>query len=85
MEFIETSIFPCIVYEYFTEEEYREFQEHLNEHPDSGSIIRKMVVFEKFDGLRRLAKGKVVVQGLSTIFIPVKMKSCFSLFIGRAK
>lgn len=40
MEFIETKNFTKRVTEILTDEEYREFQAYLIEHPDAGDIIQ---------------------------------------------
>jgi len=40
MVFVESSIFESLVYEYFTEEEYAEFQKYLMAVPDAGNIIQ---------------------------------------------
>ena len=40
MEFIETSLFTRIIYNYLSEDEYFGLQVHLLNHPESGKIIR---------------------------------------------
>jgi len=40
MEFIETSLFTRIIYDYLSEDEYLGLQVHLLNHPESGKIIR---------------------------------------------
>ncbi len=40
MEFIETSLFTRIIYDYLSEDEYFGLQVHLLNHPESGKIIR---------------------------------------------
>jgi hypothetical protein len=40
MEFIETSLFTSLIYDYLSEDEYLGLQVHLLNHPESGDIIR---------------------------------------------
>jgi len=40
MEFIETSLFTRIIYDYLREDEYLGLQVYLLNHPESGKIIR---------------------------------------------
>lgn len=40
MVFVETSLFTRLVVEYLSDEEYRELQQYLMEHPEAGQIIR---------------------------------------------
>lgn len=40
MVFVETSLFTKLLSGYLGDEEYRELQNHLARHPDSGAIIR---------------------------------------------
>ena len=40
MEFIETSLFTRIIYDYLSEDEYFGLQVHLLNHPERGKIIR---------------------------------------------
>jgi len=40
MEFIETPIFTKIITELLSEDEYRDFQNHLIENPESGAVIK---------------------------------------------
>jgi hypothetical protein len=39
-EFIESSLFTQMVYDYLTEEDYRAFQLYLLEHPEAGDVVR---------------------------------------------
>ena len=40
MEFIETSLFTSLIYDYLSEDEYLGLQVHLLNHPESGTMIR---------------------------------------------
>ncbi len=39
-EFIESSLFSKMVYDYLTEEDYTAFQQFLLEHPEAGDVVR---------------------------------------------
>ena len=39
-EFIESSLFSRMVYDYFSEEDYTAFQQYLLEHPDAGDVVQ---------------------------------------------
>ena len=39
-EFIESSLFASMVYDYLSEDDYRAFQQYLMEHPDAGDVVR---------------------------------------------
>ncbi|MGS0744194.1 transcriptional regulator [Glaciimonas sp. GG7] len=39
-EFIETSLFSANVYDYLTDEEYKNLQEYLSDNHDAGDIVR---------------------------------------------
>lgn len=39
-EFIESSLFSKMVFDYLTEEEYTAFQQFLLEHPEAGDVVK---------------------------------------------
>ena len=39
-QFIESSLFTKMVYDYFSEEDYIAFQQYLLEHPDAGDLVQ---------------------------------------------
>ena len=39
-EFIESTLFSKMVYDYFDDEDYAAFQQFLLEHPDAGDVVR---------------------------------------------
>ena len=39
-EFIESTLFSKMVYDYFADEDYAAFQQFLLEHPDAGDVVR---------------------------------------------
>jgi len=65
MEFIETSLFTSLIYDYLSEDEYLDLQVYLLQHPDSGKIIRGS------DGVRKIrwtSKGKGKSGGIRVIY-----------------
>ncbi len=65
MEFIETSLFTRLIYDYLSEEEYLGLQIYLLSYPDSGNIVRGSGGVRK---LRWAAKGKGKSGGVRVIY-----------------
>lgn len=65
MIFVETSIFTKLLNKYLNEEEYRELQDYLLEHPDAGVIIRNSGGIRK---LRWAARGKGKSGGIRILY-----------------
>lgn len=65
MEFIETSLFTRLIYDYLSEEEYLALQIHLLRYPDSGNIVRGSGGIRK---LRWAARGKGKSGGVRVIY-----------------
>lgn len=65
MEFIETSLFTRLIYDYLSEEEYLGLQIYLLHYPDSGNIVRGSGGVRK---LRWAAKGKGKSGGVRVIY-----------------
>ncbi len=65
MEFIETSLFTNLVYDYLSEDEYLDLQVYLLQHPDSGKIIRGSGGVRK---IRWASKGKGKSGGIRVIY-----------------
>ncbi len=65
MEFIETSLFTSLVYDYLSEDEYLDLQVYLLQHPDSGKIIRGSGGVRK---IRWASKGKGKSGGIRVIY-----------------
>jgi len=60
MEFIETGLFTNLIFDYLSEDQYKDFQLFLAQHPGSGDIIKDS------GGIRKVRwklekKGRVVV------------------------
>jgi mRNA-degrading endonuclease RelE of RelBE toxin-antitoxin system len=65
MQFIETSLFTKLIYEYLNEDEYLGLQVYLLRHPDSGNIV------PGFGGVRKLRwamRGKGKRGGVRVIY-----------------
>ena len=65
MEFIETSLFTSLVYDYLSEDEYLDLQVYLLQHADSGKIIRGSGGVRK---IRWASKGKGESGGIRVIY-----------------
>lgn len=65
MEFIETSLFTSLIYDYLSEDEYLGLQVHLLQHPESGDIIRGSGGVRK---IRWSTKGKGKSGGIRLIY-----------------
>ena len=65
VEFIETSLFTRIVYDYLSEDEYLGLQVYLLQHPESGKIIRGSGGIRK---IRWAYQGKGKSGGLRVIY-----------------
>ncbi len=65
MEFIETSLFTRLIYEYLNEEEYLGLQVYLLHHPDSGKIVSGSGGVRK---IRWAMKGKGKSGGIRVIY-----------------
>ena len=65
MEFIETSLFTSLIYDYLSEDEYLDLQVYLLQHPDSGKIIRGSGGVRK---IRWASKGKGKSGGIRVIY-----------------
>jgi len=65
MEFIETSLFTSLIYNYLSEDEYLGLQVYLLQHPDSGKIIRGSGGVRK---IRWSTKGRGKSGGLRVIY-----------------
>ena len=65
MEFIETSLFTRLIYEYLSEEEYLGLQVHLLSYPDRGKIVPGSVGVRK---LRWAVRGKGKSGGVRVIY-----------------
>ncbi len=64
-EFIETSLFTKLIYDYLSEDEYLGLQVHLLQHPESGDIIRSSGGVRK---IRWSTKGKGKSGGIRVIY-----------------
>ena len=65
MEFIETSLFTKLIYDYLSEDEYLGLQVHLLQHPESGDVIRGSGGVRK---IRWAAQGKGKSGGILVIY-----------------
>ncbi len=65
MEFIETSLFTSLIYNYLSEDEYLGLQVYLLQHPDSGKIVRGSGGVRK---IRWSTKGRGKSGGLRVIY-----------------
>ena len=65
MEFIETSLFTRLIYDYLNEEEYLGLQVYLLRHPESGNIVRGSGGVRK---IRWAMKGKGKSGGIRVIY-----------------
>jgi len=65
MEFIETSLFTSLIYNYLSEDEYLGLQVHLLNHPESGTIIRGSGGVRK---IRWSTKGRGKSGGIRVIY-----------------
>jgi hypothetical protein len=65
MEFIETSLFTRLIYDYLSEREYLALQVHLLQRPKSGQVIPGSGGVRK---LRWAAKGKGKCGGIRVIY-----------------
>jgi len=65
MEFIETSLFTKLIYDYLSEDEYLGLQVHLLQHPESGDVIRGSGGVRK---IRWAAQGKGKSGGIRVIY-----------------
>ena len=65
MEFIETSLFTRLIYEYLSEEEYLGLQVHLLRYPDRGKIVPGSGGVRK---LRWAVRGKGKSSGVRVIY-----------------
>jgi len=65
MEFIETSLFTSLIYNYLSEDEYLGLQVNLLHHPESGKIIRGSGGVRK---IRWSIKGKGKSGGIRVIY-----------------
>jgi len=65
MEFIETSLFTRLIYNYLNEEEYLGLQVYLLRHPDSGKIVPGSGGVRK---IRWAMKGKGKSGGIRVIY-----------------
>lgn len=71
MEFLETPLFTKQVLDIFSDDEYRELQTHLVQHPDAGPIIQES------GGLRKIrwsVKGQGKSSGVRVIYYWVVTK-----------
>lgn len=65
MVFVETSLFSKLLGDYLSDNEYRQLQNHLIEHPDAGAIIRASGGVRK---VRWRAGGKGKSGGVRVIY-----------------
>lgn len=65
MVFVETSLFSKLLGSYLSDEEYRQLQNYLMEHPDSGAVIRGSGGVRK---IRWSAGGKGKSGGVRVIY-----------------
>lgn len=65
VEFIETSLFTNLLYDYLTEDEYRDLQDYLIRHPEAGKIVPGSGGVRK---LRWAAGGKGKSGGVRIIY-----------------
>ena len=65
MEFIETSLFTRLIYDYLSEEEYLGLQVHLLRYPDRGKIVSGSGGVRK---LRWAVRGKGKSGGIRVIY-----------------
>ena len=65
MEFIETSLFTRLIYDYLSEEEYLGLQVHLLRYPDRGKIVSGSGGVRK---LRWAVRGKRKSGGIRVIY-----------------
>ncbi len=65
MEFIETSLFTRLIYDYLSEEEYLGLQVYLLRHPESGKIVSGSGGVRK---LRWAVRGKGKSGGIRVIY-----------------
>ena len=65
MEFIETSLFPRLIYDYLEESEYLALQVYLLQHPESGKVIPHSGGVRK---IRWAARGKGKRGGVRVIY-----------------
>jgi len=65
MEFIETSLFTRLIYDYLSEEEYLGLQVYLLRHPESGKIVSGSGGVRK---LRWTVRGKGKSGGIRVIY-----------------
>jgi len=70
MLFVETSIFSAQLGDWLSDEEYRQLQGYLIEHPDAGALIRGSGGIRK---VRWAAKGKGKSGGVRVIYYWAKM------------
>ena len=65
MEFLETPVFTKQVWDLFSDDEYRELQAHLVQHPDVGAIIQESGGLRK---IRWAVKGQGKRGGVRVIY-----------------
>lgn len=65
MVFVETSLFSKLLKSYLSDDEYRQLQSHLIEHPDAGDLIRGSGGVRK---VRWAAGGKGKSGGVRVIY-----------------
>lgn len=70
MLFVETSAFSAVLDDWLSEEEYRQLQAYLIEHPDAGDLIRGSGGIRK---VRWAAKGKGKSGGVRVIYYWAKL------------
>ena len=57
MTFVETKLFPRLVEEYLSDDEYAVLQQSLIVNPEAGDVIPGQAAFESFDGASRAAES----------------------------
>jgi mRNA-degrading endonuclease RelE of RelBE toxin-antitoxin system len=78
MEFIETSLFTRLIYNYLDEDEYLGLQAYLLHHPESGKIIQGTGGVRK---IRWAIKGKGKRAGIRVIYLKVTENEIWLLTI----
>ena len=69
MVFVETSLFSKLLRDYLSDDEYRQLQSYLIEHPDAGAIIRNSGGVRK---IRWRSGGKGKSGGIRVIYFWAK-------------
>jgi len=83
-EFIESSAFTKVLYDYLSEDDYTEFQQFLLEQPEAGAVVKGSGGVRKVRWARSGAGRSRVVCGCAITRATQRGRCCYWLFTPRA-